>query len=135
MKKIKLLILICVSILTLSFIISGEPKISIIGDWGIFNTINIENDRSVSSRCNVCPRINFKPDNTADLTNGKGEVFKIRWKQNSDTLIIQSETQATQSIIEDNKYLIKITNTTNDFLEMELVVLNKSVKIILRKGL
>ncbi len=117
----------------LSFVGAENGIVSIVGEWGIYHTVYTQNGKSVASSCNVCPRVNFKNNNTADLTNGIGNVSEIGWEQIADTLIIRNGKNK-QSIINDGKYLIRPTKTKENFIEIELVMLNEGVMQVLRKS-
>lgn len=104
-----------------------------VGKWGIYHTVYTENNKSVASTCNVCPQVIFKTDNTANLTDEHGKTFRLKWHQKSDTLQIENTINVSQMILEENNYLIHIKDTTEHYVEIELIMMNRGEKKILRK--
>jgi|GEM_PF-2201639 len=113
---------------------SKENLSNIIGEWGIYETIEYtENGTSkteINSVCNACPKIKFQNDQTGILTYPNGEMSLINWKITESILTIENENEKLKYF--DNNYEIRFTKE-NNFIELELKETKKKYSYILRK--
>jgi hypothetical protein len=97
--------------------------VDMIGEWGLY-----------TYQCNVCPRINYKNDHSADVINGIGEITPIKWSQRDDTLNIVNESNVEHIIIENGLYLMSLIDTIKLYQELKLINLKTNQIHTLRKS-
>jgi hypothetical protein len=84
----------------------------------------------VSVMCNVCPRIEFKIDNTEKIKLPNGEYENYLWKIEGNNIVIKSEKKGVDNYLSDATYKVEFKKET-EFTELALKI--KGTVYILRK--
>jgi len=98
----------------------------LIGEWGIYVT----NYNGASIVCNVCPRIEFKIDNSAIIKLPNGEYENYIWKIDGNNIVIKPERKDADNYLNDKTYKMEIKEEV-EFTELALKAEN--TEYILRK--
>ena len=107
---------------------------SIVGDWGIFVFERLYMFEGVADTsqllCNVCPRVNFKSDNTGLITKPNGEIESIKWTMCDNSIKIISVTDSINNATFRNKDYVAEYKSFNDYLELRLTTsINEKIKM------
>ncbi|MCX6219476.1 MAG: hypothetical protein NTZ69_00620 [Bacteroidia bacterium] len=101
----------------------------LIGEWGVYETIS----EGVEAKCNICPKISFKNDQTATVIFPSGETENLKWTASGNRLILTIiGSRNIAEIFPDSQYEMTFTQE-KVCIKLELKQTEKKYSEILRR--